>query len=221
MWKLESLIDSEVFDPAGISVREVLKPDQLTVFLLRDLDNATKSLIVSVFSKKIFKLMGAYHTARKIMLRRGKPLPTIYEGLPNGVWVLVDEAQIICPSDALTAAKPTLIEVVKRGRDAGISLVLATQQPSAVDSRVVSQVDLVIAHRLVVDSDISAAVSRMPSRFPFTLAIGTEKIQDANTLVRLLDTREAWIADAETSRTFLIAMRPRVSAHAGDEPSMV
>ena len=221
LWKLESLQDSKLFQCGGMNIREVLRRSQISVFLLRDLDNATKALVVSIFAKKILNLMGDYHTKQKISRRLNRQLPAEYEGLPEGVWIFIDEAQLICPSDSQTAAKPILIEYVKRGRDAGLSLVMATQQPSAVDSRVVSQVDLVIAHRLVVDSDISAALARLPSRFPTSVTIGSEKITDVNSLIRMLDTREAWIGDAESGRAFLIAMRPRVSAHGGDEPVVI
>lgn len=218
LWKLQSLQGSKLFQSGGMNIRAVLRRGQLSVFLLRNLDNATKALVVSIFAKKILSLMGDYHTERKISRRLNRPLAVEYEGLPDGVWVLIDEAHLICPSDAQTAAKPSLIEYVKRGRDAGLSLVMATQQPSAVDSRVISQVDLVIAHRLVVDSDISAALARLPSRFPTSVTIGSERITDSNILIRMLDTREAWIGDAESGRAFLIAMRPRVSSHSGDEP---
>jgi hypothetical protein len=218
LWKLEGLVDSDLFQSGGMNVRDVLRPGILTVFLLRNLDNATKALVVSIFSKKIFTLMGEYHTKRKIARRLGTCLSAEYDGLPEGVWVLIDEAHLICPNDAQTAAKPTLIEFVKRGRDAGLSLVLATQQPSAVDSRVVSQVDILIVHRLVVDSDISAAIARLPARFPSAVTVGTEQLSDSHDLIRMLDTREAWVGDAESGRAFLVAMRPRVSAHGGDEP---
>lgn len=221
LWKLESLQGSNLFQSSGMNIRETLQRGQLSVFLLRNLDNATKALVVSIFTKKILALMGDYHTTRKISHRLDRQLPAKYVGLPEGVWILIDEAHLICPSDAQTAAKPSLIEYVKRGRDAGLSLVMATQQPSAVDSRVVSQVDLVISHRLVVDSDISAALARLPSRFPTSVTIGSEKITDVNSLIRILDTREAWIGDAESGRAFLIAMRPRVSAHGGDEPRVI
>jgi hypothetical protein len=221
LWKLESLQGSNLFESGGINIREVLRRGQLSVFLLRNLDNATKALVVSVFAKKILNLMGDYHTKRKISRRFKSQLPAEYAGLPDGVWVIIDEAHLICPSDTQTAARPILIEYVKRGRDAGLSLVMATQQPSAVDSRVVSQVDLAIVHRLVVDSDISAAIARLPARFPTSVTIGSEKITDVNSLIRMLDTREAWIGDAESGRAFLIAMRPRVSAHGGDEPVVI
>ena len=221
MWKLEALRDSNVFRKGGVDVLDFLKPGQLSVFLLRSLDDATKSLVVSVIARKIFRIMGRYHTERKTAERFGNPIPDQHSSLPEGVWVLIDEAHLICPSDSHTAAKPTLIEYVKRGRDAGLSLVLATQQPSAVDSRVVSQVDLLIVHRLVVEADISAALARVPADFPKDVAFGSTKISDRLALIRALETGEAWIADAETSRAILLAMRPRVSAHGGDEPTVV
>ena len=221
LWKLESLQDSNLFQAGGLNILEVLRPGQISVFLLRNLDNSTKSLVVSVLVKKIFGLMGDYHTKRKVSRRFGLELTEEYHGLPDGVWVLIDEAHLVCPADVHTAAKESLVEYVKRGRDAGLSLVLATQQPSAVDSRVISQIDLLIVHRLVVDGDISAALARVPADFPKEVSFGSARISDRHALVRQLDTGEAWVADAETSRALLVAMRPRVSAHGGDEPVVI
>lgn len=221
LWKLEALRDSKIFRKGGIDVLQIVKPGQLSIFLLRNLDDATKSLVVSIIAKKVFRLMGRYHTERKTAERLGHGMPEGYDLLPQGIWTLIDEAHLICPSDSHTAAKPTLIEYVKRGRDAGLSLVLATQQPSAVDSRVVSQVDLLIAHRLVVDADISAALARVPADFPRDVSFGTTQVSDRLALIRALETGEAWVADAETNRAILVAMRPRVSAHGGDEPTVV
>jgi hypothetical protein len=221
LWRMNSLQDSSLFEKGGMNIRDILKPGLLTIFLLRNLSNETKALVVSIFCKKIFGLMGEYHTKRKASQRFGKSIPSEYFDLPDGVWIIIDEAHLICPADAYTAAKPALIEYVKRGRDAGLSLVFATQQPSAIDTRVVSQVDLMIVHRLVVESDIVSALSRLPATFPSAVVIGTQKITDPHELVRMLDTREAWVGDAETSRAFLAAIRPRITAHGGDEPTMV
>ena len=221
LWKLEALRDSKIFKKGGLDIAEILKPGQLSIFLLRGLDDPTKSLVVSVIARAIFRTMGRYHTERKASERSGKPMSREQQSLPQGVWTLIDEAHLICPSDSHTAAKSTLIEYVKRGRDAGLSLVLATQQPSAVDSRVVSQVDVLIVHRLVVDGDINAALARVPADFPRNVSFGDSRMSDRLALVRALETGEAWIADAETNRAVLVAMRPRVSAHGGDEPLVV
>jgi DNA helicase HerA-like ATPase len=221
LWRLSGLSNSSLFVSGGLSIRELLRPGQLSVLLMRRLDNATKAIVVSVLTKKIFELMGEYHTRQKVSRRRGTKMPEGFDGLPDGAWVIIDEAHLVCPSDRDTSAKDALIEYVKRGRDAGLSLVLATQQPSAIDSRVLSQVDLVIAHRLVMESDIAAAVARMPATLPAKITTSGQEVSSVGALVRMLDTREAWIADAESSRAFLAAIRPRVTAHGGDEPTMV
>lgn len=221
LWRLEGLSNTSLFVSGGPSIETILKPGQLTVLLMRQLDNATKSIVVSVLGRKIFTRMGQFHTQRKISRRRRSKMPPEYEGLPDGAWIIIDEAHLVCPSDRTTSAKDVLIEYVKRGRDAGLSLVLATQQPSAIDSRVLSQVDLVLVHRLVIESDINAALSRMPANLPSKVVAGGHEISNQSALVRMLDTREVWIADAETSRAFLGAMRPRVTSHGGDEPALV
>ena len=41
-------------------------------------------------------------------------------------------AHVVAPKDQNSPARDALIEYVKRGRDAGLSLVMATQQPSAI-----------------------------------------------------------------------------------------
>lgn len=221
LWRLNGLANTSLFVSGGLNIREILRPGQLTVLLMRKLDNATKSIVVSVLAKKIFTVMGEFHTKRKVSRRKHTEMPSGYEGLPDGAWVIIDEAHLVCPSDQHTSAKQALIEYVKRGRDAGLSLVLATQQPSAIDSRVLSQVDLLIAHRLVMDGDINAALARMPASLPAKVTIGGQEVTNPGAFLRVLDTREAWIADAESSRAFLVAMRPRLTAHGGDEPVLV
>lgn len=219
LWRLESLQDSRLFAQGGIQVTDVLVPGGVSVFLLRNLDDATKALVVSVICKRIFTVMGEYHTRRKVARRLSDEVP--HRDLPLGVWTIIDEAHVICPAHQTAAAKSVLVEYVKRGRDAGLSLVLATQQPSAVDPSVLSQVDLAIVHRLVLDSDIGAALSRFPSRFPSEVAVAGQEVGDARSLVRLLDEGEALVGDAESERGFLVQIRPRITAHAGDEPSVV
>lgn len=219
LWRLESLIDSKLFGEGGIDITDILVPGLLSVFLLRNLDDATKALVVSVVTKRIFKVMGEYHTRRKVARRFGEAPPDT--NLPMGVWTIIDEAHVVCPAEQNTAAKPALIEYVKRGRDAGLSLVLATQQPSAIDSGVLSQVDLTIVHRLVLDSDIAAATSRFPARFPSNVKLVERDVGDPRSLIRLLTAGEALVGDAESERGFVIRIRPRVTAHAGDEPEVI
>jgi hypothetical protein len=107
---------------------------------------------------------------------------------------------------------------VKRGRDSGLSLVLATQQPSALDQSAISQVDVTILHKLTVDADIAAATARLPSPLPSSTRKGEKDISDARVLIRELGQGEALLSDAEASRSVLVRIRPRISPHGGGEP---
>ena len=55
------------------------------------------------------------------------------------VWVLIDEAHQFVPSGKTTLAKEALIRWTKEGRQPGLSLAVASQQPSAIDSEVITR----------------------------------------------------------------------------------
>jgi len=65
----------------------------------------------------------------------------IVRNAPPKTWIVIDEAQDLIPAGRKTAATGPLIKLVKEGRNFGLSLVITTQQPRAVDSRVLSQVE--------------------------------------------------------------------------------
>ena len=115
-------------------------------------------------------------------------------------------------------ARDMLIEYVKRGRDAGLSLVLATQQPSAIDDQILSQVNLAFTHRLAFQADIGAAVSRVPTKTPQGLRLKGAELKDFMDMIRVLDSGECFIGDQATSRAILARIRPRVTSHGGYSP---
>lgn len=215
-WRLESLRRTAIFRSAGIEVPDLLKEQQVVVLLLRSLDDATKALVSGILLRKFYAAMGDYHTKRKISRRLKKPLRA-EERLPERVWCIIDEAHVVCPGGYETSATRSVIEYVKRGRDAGLSLVLATQQPSAIDTRVLSQVDLTLVHRLTFDGDIGAALARIPANLPDSFTFGSSE-KNARILVRLLESGEAIIGDSQADRAFLGVVRPRLTAHGGAEP---
>lgn len=216
LWRLQSLNRSGLFKTNGIPIHDLLCPNQTSVLLLRSLDDATKALVTGVIMRKVYALMGEYHTKRKVG-RRLKKHPIEEETRTESVWCVIDEAHVVCPAEHETSATRALIEYVKRGRDAGLSLLLATQQPSAIDTRVISQVDLTLVHRLTLDGDISAALARIPAHLPEKILVGTAK-REPRIMVRLLDSGEAIFGDSQTDRAFLGVVRPRLTAHGGSEP---
>jgi hypothetical protein len=215
-WRLQSLENTKLFSARGMNLKELLRAGQVVVLLLRGVDDATKALITGIMLKKIYSVMGDYHTRRKVF-RRLKKKAALDDDLPERVWAIIDEAHVICPTGLETSATRSAIEYVKRGRDAGLSLVLATQQPSAVDTRVLSQVDLNLVHRLTYEGDISAALARIPANLPAKVFVGTAA-KDPRMFVRLLEPGEVIIGDSQSDRAILGVIRPRLTAHGGSEP---
>jgi hypothetical protein len=117
-----------VFDPDALSVETLL--DTPTVCSLAGLPAAPANAAVRV-------LATACYRAR---------VDGRLECLP---WLLVDEAHAFL--DGL--ARPALERLLTRGRAPGVSLVLATQRPTALPAVARSQTDLVVAHRLTAGGD--------------------------------------------------------------------
>ena len=104
---------------------------------------------------------------------------------------------------------------MKQGRRPGLSLVFATQQPSAIDTRVLSQLDVIISHKLIFDDDIKSIYKRTPTIIPLKYR--------RPTFIKTLPIGVALTGDRteETSRAFIMRIRPRMSQHEGREAETV
>lgn len=74
-------------------------------------------------------------------------------------WLLVDEAHAYLDGVAASALR----RILTRGRQPGVSLVLATQRPDALPAVAVSQADLLVAHRLSSRADREALSAARPA----------------------------------------------------------
>ena len=169
-----------------------------------------------MIARNLFDILGKHHNRKKTSNFFGKPFDD--DGTPDRVWLVIDEAHVVAPSGEISAARSALVEYVKRGRDAGLSLILATQQPSALDDRILSQVNVTFSHRLSFQSDINAAVNRIPTKSVRSMKFAGTSLTDFGDMVRVLDAGQCFLGDQASSRTVLIQMRPRVSAHGGYSP---
>lgn len=217
-WRLESFSDTQVLGPVGLSIDELLRPGALNVLLMRNLPDAVRALIVGVVSRLVADRLGRVQQARKVALRTKQSADTEEEAITTRLWMVLDEAHVLVPSDETTAATEPLIDYVKRGRDAGLSLIFATQQPSAVNKKLISQVDITITHRLGIEADISAAVARMPTRSTIDYEVDNHRVSGIGDVVRSLGPGEAIVADGASGRIFVAKVRPRQSAHGGTTP---
>ena len=215
-WRLEAIAEMGLIGASGVEVDDLLTPGKVSVMLLRNLPENMRALTAGVLSRLLAARMSEHHQSRKVARRRGSDAPE--DALPERLWLLVDEAHIIVPSDGKTPASDPLIDYVKRGRDSGMSLIFATQQPSAVDSKLMSQADITLTHSLSFDADIQAAARRMPADASQEYHRDGQRIPSLGAVIRSLAPGETIVADSASSRIFLGRVRPRVTAHGGHTP---
>ena len=215
-WRLEATAEMGLIGTPGVDIAELLQVGRTSVILLRTLADNMRALSAGVLTRLLAQKITAHHQRRKIARRGGVNPPQ--ETMPERLWVVIDEAHIIAPRDGATPANAALIDYVKRGRDSGLSLIFATQQPSAVDSKLMSQVDITLTHGLSFEADIQAAQNRMPAKASHAYRIGADILPALGDVIRSLDNGEAIIADGKSSRVFIGKIRPRLSAHGGNAP---
>jgi len=221
-WRLLAQSESSLFDSSADDLGERrVSAGEKSIIQLADLPNDLQAVVVAVTMRKIMSISGPEQRKRKMAAIKGSEISGPSTVAPR-IWCIIDEAQVVCPAARSTAATPVIIDYVKRGRDAGLSLVMATQQPSALNSEVISQCDIAIVHKLTVDPDIRAATERMPSMAPRNVSKGGSKtkVTDMDGIARSLEAGVSLVADAESNRSFLAQTRPRISPHGGGEPEL-
>ncbi|MCG8608099.1 ATP-binding protein [bacterium] len=218
LWRLQGLAETNLVGLPGIDVEQLLMPGQVSVLLLRELPEGLRSLVVGVLVRIMSSRMGSYHQARRVARRYDQDMPG--ENLPERLWVVLDEAHVVVPRQGSTAATVPVVDYVKRGRDAGLSMIFATQQPAAVDNRLMSQVDMTLTHALGFESDLQAAIARMPTRTSVTYERGGFQLPSLGDTLRSLEPGETIIADSANGRVFIARIRPRLSAHGGHTPPL-
>jgi hypothetical protein len=201
-----------IFSKTGTPLIEVSVPGQLTIIDVSFLDENVSALLVGILARRIL-------AARKINTRKHAAIKMGSDSENSNLetdipptWLFIDEAHTLIPGGGIvTPASKAIIEYVKQGRQPGCSLVFATQQPSAIDSRVLSQVGTLITYKLVFDDDIKSVFKRMPTIVPnvFRKPELYKKIRNGVPLVA--DRVET------TSRAFVMKIRPRMSQHEGRE----
>lgn len=199
--RLEMAQDWGIFSTRYQELWEVFDPHSVNILDLSTLDpgpRGRRNLVVDVLARDIFK--------RRTIARRKEELGLVGE-LPK-VWVLIDEAHQFIPSGKTTLAKQALIRWAKEGRQPGLSLVVASQQPSALDSEIISQCDIILAQKLTNRMDIRAINSLSQDYMGGEL----------KTYIRKLNRRgEAVIVDDEQEKVMMLQIRPRKSYHGGGE----
>ena len=127
------------------------------------------------------------------------------------VWLVIDEAHEFLPVTGKTLATDPLVTILREGRQPGISLILASQQPGKIHTDVMTQADVVIAHRITAKIDTEALGALMQSYMREGL------VQQLDELPRVKGA--AIIFDDNNEKMYPIKLRPRLTWHGGEDPS--
>jgi DNA helicase HerA-like ATPase len=203
----------------GTEISDLLKAGETSVIDL-SVYNAVgafnvRALVIGLVSRKLFnERMFARKSEEVDAVRQGVDYMS-YAGRRKTplVWIFIDEAHEFLPKSGKTSATDALVQLLREGRQPGISLVLATQQPGQIHKDVMTQSDIVIAHRLTAQPDIEALNSIMQT---YLLDNIRKYIDDLPSLKG-----SAIILDDNSERIYPMRVRPRFTWHGGEAPTAV
>lgn len=205
----------------GTPLPSLLTPGHLSILLMHKMSDELRFVLIVSLIRKIMQARIETSELEKSL----QILPNladeerkiIHEKIKQGIpptWIVADEAQNFLPSERKTTATDVLIRLVREGRNFGLSFMLTTQQPSAIDQRILAQVDTLVVHKLTVQGDIEYIKRNLKSVLPEEVKYGNS-ILSFDDLLRTLDIGQSIVSNTETDRTFIMDVRPRVSVHGG------
>jgi hypothetical protein len=145
--------------------------------------------------------IGEVHPER-VKIRREDMIPM--------TWYIIDEAHQYCPNpkEGTTPATEPLIRIMREGRQPGITLVVATQQPGKIHTDVHSQCDIVLSHR----------ITAMPDAMSLNSIMGSYMVKGLDDYIRKLPKMlgAAILLDDSNEKVLPMRTRPRISWHGGE-----
>ena len=170
-----------------------------------------RAFLVSHIAKMLLKER-TLQTTMEMQSQAGLVSPAQSSDFPL-VWLVIDEAHLFLPSGGTCLSTGALIDWIKLGRHPGLSIVLATQEPSALHDTAIRQADLVISHQITAEPDVAALAKARQSFMT--------KDRDLASLVSMMDSRRglAIVFDDKTRKMEYCMIRPRVTLHTGMDAS--
>lgn len=205
-------------------VEELLTPGMITVCQLRDIDDRLRALVVAVLVREIMRARARADansrlvTARSQMGHEAGVAATAPAGLPR-CWIAIDEAHNYLPSIGSLPSRPVLRRLITEGRNIGLSVVVATQQPSGLDSSIQRNADALLIHSMSMRDDIAAAEGMLNAQVPDSASWGAaEKVSGRvfEKVVRALPQGYCLVSTDTANRTFGLCVRPRLTMHGGE-----
>lgn len=212
-----------LFSKKGTALKDLAAPGKITVLDVSCYATMPgggwhiKSLVIGLIAQNLF--------VERMLARKNEEYQMIHESVHYFgeetekkqamplVWLVIDEAHEFLPREGKTSATDALVTILREGRQPGISLVLATQQPGKIHTDVMTQADTLIAHRITAKIDTDALGSMMQSY----MREGLDKF--LNNLPRVFGA--AIVLDDNNERMYPMRVRPRFTWHGGESPTAV
>ncbi|MCM2325366.1 MAG: ATP-binding protein [Candidatus Woesearchaeota archaeon] len=211
-----------LFDKDGTPLGDLVKAGQvcvLDVSIYATMPGGwdIKSLVIGLISKKLF--------IQRMISRKDEEFQAVHQTIHYFgeekeekmkypmVWLVIDEAHEFLPFAGKTPASDALITILREGRQPGISLILATQQPGKIHTDVMTQSDIIISHRITAKLDTEALGMLMQSYMREGLDKYLDHLPHEN--------GAAVILDDNNERMFPIRIRPRFTWHGGEAPRAI
>jgi len=175
-----------------------------------------RALVISLISRKIFnqRMEARKKEEIKSVSKGFELLSGIEEKKENPlVWMFIDEAHEFLPLNEKTIATDALVQLLREGRQPGISLVLATQQPGQIHRDVMTQSDIVISHRVTSQPDVEALSYIMQSYLTGSIKKYMDELPNLK--------GSAIVLDDNSERIYPMRIRPRFTWHGGEAPTAV
>jgi len=203
----------------GTAISELISPGRSTILDVSCYSSIgtfnVRALVIGLVCKKLFnermlarkkeEMRALQHGIDYLNVQEKKEVPLI--------WLFIDEAHEFLVKEGKTAASDALIQILREGRQPGISLVMATQQPGVIHRDAMTQSDVVIAHRLTAQPDIEALNSIMQT---YLLESIRKSMSDLPGLKG-----SALVLDDNSERIYPIRVRPRFTWHGGEAPTAI
>ena len=211
-WKVFASKDEK---PTKIS--ELIKAGKTSVLDLSMYSSTStfnvRALVIGLVSKKLFN--------QRMLARKKEEVDSIQHGIGGSenekemplVWLFIDEVHEFLSANEKTPASNALIQLLREGRQPGISMVLATQQPGVIHRDVMTQSDIIISHRLTNKKDLEALNEMMQSYLVEGITRSMNNLPDLK--------GSAIILDDNSERLYPVRIRPRFTWHGGEAPKSI
>ena len=205
-----------LFSDKGTAIKDIISTGKVSIL---DVSCYTgvygmwgiRSLVIGLIARKLFNERMIVRKKEEMDKIKGEFLEEKKSEMPI-VWILIDEAHEFIGKER-TAATDSLIQVIREGRQPGISLILATQQPGEMHKDVITQSDIIISHRITARVDIEALNNMMQ----------TYLVGDIQKFLNSLPDLKggAVILDDNSERMYPVQIRPKYTWHGGETPTIL